>query len=145
MPVRFVKGGTDFKMQNPDLRNKSPVQKFSGSRRAAGGQLYVYNKGITVYKMVMFWSNLRDSEKEDLQDFFDDDANGMVNTFTFYDWRGRDWTARFLNDSFEPVEIIDSLDSGETFVSDGTTYPTTVRTTPAYWAIGIELEVVEIV
>lgn len=144
MPVRFVLGGTDMKVQNPELTNREKVRKFLTSQRAAGGQLYVYDKGITTYELKMRWRSLRDSEKEELQAFFDDDADGMVNTFTFYDQRKVQYTARFLHSTIEFVELADSLDSGETFTSDGNTYPTTVRTTPAYWATEITMEVVAV-
>lgn len=142
MAVRFVLGGTDFKIQNPVLINRYIVDAFQSKGRTAGGELFVYDKAPDeVYRLALRFEGLRDSERQDLEDFFVDDAEGMLNTFTYTDHEGTAWTARFLTPVLDLTTIADKTASTGTFTSGGTLYPTTVREEPV-WSVEFELEVV---
>lgn len=144
MSVRFVKGGTSEYIQNPILSNRYILDAFQSKGRTAGGELFVYDKAPDeVYKLALTFAELRDSEKEALESFFVNDAEGMLYTFTYTDHEGTTWTARFLTPVLEFTSIADKRASTTSFTSGGVTYPTTVRE-ESIWSVEFELEVVVI-
>lgn len=75
--------------------------RVQASGRARGGTLYVYDKGTSRIEVELTFSELTNAEKESLQSFFDDDADGMVNAFQADDIYGSLWDARFLDAELE--------------------------------------------
>lgn len=146
MAWTFVKAATTIKVQNPIRSNLEDRLRRQALSRSASGACYVYDKGTTRVEIEAQWTSLRDDEKDVLQDFFDSDADGMVNTFTLTDHEGNSWTARFLHDTLEWEQVDDSVASSGSFcasaceTSGETAYPTTTRSYPI-WAIRLRLEV----
>jgi len=70
------------------------VQTFA---RTASGIGYSYDKSVTIDRIRLAWVNLTQDERDDLQDFFENDAVATQNTWTLQDVRrGLQWTARFV-------------------------------------------------
>jgi hypothetical protein len=140
MSWTFAKDAVTKSVQNPLRDNLEDLSKRQALSRSVGGDIYVYNKGTQRQKLTAIWNELRDSERDDLQDFFDSTVLGMVNTFTLTDHEGNVWTARFILPVLEWRQRADARASSGTFTSDGVDYPTTTRENPV-WGITLELEV----
>jgi len=70
------------------------------------------------------FTELTDTQKGDLQDFFDDDAEGLSNSFQVVDHHGTLWTAYFL-----------SPELGWTNIGEKT-----LGGTDAVWSLNVRLE-----
>ncbi len=145
MAVHFTLGGTTINLQNPLLDNVISVEKLGAGNRSAGGTRYWYSKGITLYTLKLSWRELREAEKRDLQDFFDNTADGPRLAFIYVDHRGYSWAAHFQDTMLEFTEVADrQRGAAGTFTpSDGVAYPTTDRYRGT-WATDLILEVEEI-
>jgi len=140
MAVMFMKGATSITIQNPARGNVLSTRKVQAMARDAGGGRYVYDQGLDWRIMELEWIGLRESEKSDLESFFEDTADGMKEQFTYRDHQGTDWNAYFDQPSLEFIEIADEKASSGTFTSGGTTYPTTTREKGVY-RVAVRLEV----
>ena len=140
MSVRFVKGGVTIDIQNPDRTNTIKLEKSQVVNRSAAGDRYRYDRAVDVQYMRLRWSELRESEKTDLETFFDVSADGVMNSFTFTDQRGTAWTAYFVDPELEFTERADATASATTFTSGGVAYPTTTRN-KGVWSVECTLEV----
>ena len=128
MSVTFEKGAVSVELQNPDRGDtlKSIMQQRIEPR--SDGQYYRYSLADgAVHEREISWGELRLSEKNDLQDFFEDTADGVLENFTFTDERGTAWNAHFLDPDLAIVTVSDTVKSSETFTSDEIEYPTTTR------------------
>jgi len=144
MAWTLVKGGTTVEVQNPVRDNLERLRKRQALSRSASGVPYVYDKGETQRVLSAEWRELRDSERDDLEAFFNAVVNAMEQTFTLTDHEGTAWTARFLSDSLDWRQVADTQDGAAgTFTSGGIAYPTTDRTSPV-WALSVSLEVVAV-
>jgi hypothetical protein len=149
MSVKFSYGDsapTEIEIQNPARQNVLRTKKTQASGRSAAGVLYVYDQGVPLKEIELQFENLRESEKNELQSFYDDTVEGMFRKFTYTDHHGDAWTARFLQPELEFTEIADVVASSGTFVSGavggsgGTEYPTTTRGA-GVWNARVILEV----
>lgn len=137
MAVRF----NAVVIQNPQRQNRYAIKKRQTTGRVAGGELFVYDKGVTTYELILEFNGLRDSEKDDLETFYDTTADGLENTFTYTDHEGGVWVARFLDTELIFVEIEDKWKQDDDFATGGATVPSTIRQEP-FWNARIRLEVV---
>ena len=141
MSVTLTYDATSVTIQNPDVQNVVAIEKAQCVRQSAAGDRYRYDRGVERMLMRLRWSQLRDSEKADLQSFFEDAADGVVNQFVYTDHRGESWDAYFASPAISFVEVADSQSgAASTFASGGVNYPTTTRTA-GVWAIDVTLEV----
>ena len=141
MSVTFAYEATSIAVQNPDLQNVLSITKSQVVHRSAAGDRYCYDRGVDVMLMRLRWAELRDSEKQELESFFSDTANGVMNEFTYTDHRGAGWNAHFARPTIEFVEVADSqTGAASTFNSAGADYPTTTREA-GVWAVEVVLEV----
>jgi len=140
MSVRFAKGATTVDLQNPAVGNVLATRKTQVGARDAGGGRYTYDQGVETKLMQLSWLALRESEKAALQSFFEDDADGMKESFTYTDHEGTSWTAYFDEPDLEFVAVGDQRASSGTFTSGGTSYPTTTREKAVY-RVQVRLEV----
>ena len=140
MSVKFKSGVTEKYLQNPQRDNSDGVKIFQAQGRAAGGKLYVYNKGITVETVELSFTELRQAEKDGLEAFFKL-VKASLTQFEYTDHTGVTWNARFMNDELIFTEIDDLQASSGTFSPDGGSnyYPTTTRG-DGFWAVDITLE-----
>lgn len=143
MSVSLVSGGTTVNLQNPVLQNVEAVAVAQARGLSADGTRRRYGKGGVARRMLLEFADLRESEKTELEDFFDSTVDGADSTFTYTDHDGNAWTARFLSTELNFREADDAKASATTFLIGGGTYPTTVREA-GVWAVSFELEVVEL-
>lgn len=141
MSVKFKLDTIEINLQNPQRENALSLKRFQAQGRSAGGKLYVYEKGIRVQTVALSFNELRQDEKNALEDFYQDVADGGLNIFQYTDHKGITWDAQFLNPSLEFTEIDDKSISSETFQPQAgdPLYPTTTRG-DGIWAVDIELE-----
>lgn len=140
MAVTFTSGANIITVQNPTVQNTIAVEKLGAGNRSAGGTRYWYSKGITIYTLRLHWDELRDTEKRDFLDFFDNVVQGPLTQFIYRDHRGYNWLAYFQDEKIEFSEMADESTGNTTFVSGGVTYPTTERHA-GVWATDVILEV----
>ena len=140
MSVQFKYGGTEANLPNPQRDNAENIKFYQALGRAAGGQLYVYDKGIETQTVILEFTELRQSEKDKLLELYEA-VVGSLYVFDYTDHKGVVWNAQFLNEELVFVEIDDDVSSTETFTNDGgtTNYPTTTRGN-GIWNVGIEME-----
>lgn len=105
MSVVFTKGGSDVTIRNPERANVYGVKLHQAVGRTAGGVVVSYDKGVTVQRMELQFKELTDTNKSELQAFFEDDVVGTQETFTFTDRESVNWTARFLQDELDWSEL----------------------------------------
>jgi hypothetical protein len=107
--------------------------------RSASGVFYSYSKGVDLKNFNLKFSNIYNTEKDDLIVFFNL-VQGSQYTFTYIDHNGTSWTARFLNTELNFEEVNDEESYTYTFPSSSNNLPTTCRKNQI-WNINIELEV----
>ena len=95
MSVTFAKDATSVELPGPAPGGEIAERKQQAVGRTVDGQAYAYDKGTQIYETTLALESLSDSEKSDLVSFFHDDAEGVLNTFTYTDSRGTSFTARF--------------------------------------------------
>ena len=140
MAVKFTKNLTEIEIQNPVQSNMYQLKKYQVLGRVASGGVYTYDKGVSTKKLSLTFENLRESEKTVLESFYHTTVNGMMETFSYTDHLETVWTARFLTTEldFEEVDTIEK--TGDTYVVDSITYPTTTWEEGIY-KVSLELEV----
>jgi len=141
MAVLFKLGATEVYLQNPDLQNELQRERVQGLGRTASGAPVVYDRGVAISRLKLHWSELRESEKADLDSFFTTTVTAMQTSFTYTDHEGTARTVRFAQPTLDWQEVADELDAVDTFTSGGITYPTTTRKL-GVWAVDVLLEVV---
>lgn len=87
---------TTVTLRSPEYGNTAQQIRNQASSRSRGGTLYVYDKGTDRYEAQFEFAAMDDDDKQDLESFFADDANGMVNEFQILDHLGDLYDARFL-------------------------------------------------
>jgi hypothetical protein len=138
MSVRFRWGLYDIRVQNPDLNNVVEQRRMQVIRQSAAGSYYVYDKGVKTEIWTLRWSNLRDSEKYNLESFFGGQVECGLYQFVFTDWRNDEWNVRLLQPSVVFTEVADVRASSGSFQSGSGTYPTTIRE-DGVWATEIRI------
>lgn len=139
MSVTFAKGGTVVELRNPVVKNRGEVIKHQAMGLSADGSRRVYDKGVAKRRLALLFTELYESEKTELEGFFDSSVNGIEKTFTYTDHDGTIWSARFLSSGIDFTEQADAAASKETYDVDGTTCPTTTRQN-GKWQVELELE-----
>lgn len=103
--VTLASGATSITLPAPSGTIEAPARKRQAIGRTAGGTVYAYDKGVDTYEVTVNLQSLTNTEKTNLESFFDTTVNGAVNTWTYTDENGNDYTARFLEPqlSFEKI------------------------------------------
>jgi len=143
MAVTLTSGATNVYLPNPLRDNVDGAEVHVATKRAAGGTLYAYDKGVTLRQRRLAFE-LRDAEKTALESFFRTTVVGPKTTFTYTDHRGTGYTARFLDTRLEFREIDDAAAGSTRFdptgIGPAKDYPTTTRTN-GFWQVEFALEV----
>jgi len=105
MSVTFVLGETSVTLPDPAPGYPVRSERRQAVGRTAGGQVYVYDKGVTTTEAILPFESLTDAEKAALAAFFADEAEGAANTFTYTDSHAAAHTARFLDPSLDFVKV----------------------------------------
>jgi hypothetical protein len=140
MSVTLTYNGTTIEIQNPVLDDLLGLDAHDALGHSADGSRRRFGKGDVTRRLALQFEGLRDSERADLQDFFDAVVDGGSSGFTYTDQEGAAWSARFLTTELSFEEIDDEPVAAGTFSAGGVTYPTTTRE-KAVWAVAFELEV----
>ena len=105
MSVTFVLGETTVTLPDPAPGYPVRSARRQAVGRTAGGQTYVYDKGVTTTEALVPFESLTDAEKAALAAFFADEAEGAANTFTYTDSAAVAHTARFLDPRLDFVKV----------------------------------------
>jgi len=97
MSVSFQRSATILALPGPVPGSIVRQTKRQAVGRTAGGALYTYDKGVSAWGATLTFESLSDEEKSDLVSFFHDVANGVMNSFTYTDSTGHEFTARFAS------------------------------------------------
>ena len=99
---QFILGGSTVTLQAPDPGSLNVrEQKIQNTVNSASGGVFVDDKAVTRY-YVSFTVTLTQAQAVALTAFYDDDADGRLNTFTWLDHKNRTWASvRFDMDSLE--------------------------------------------
>lgn len=140
MSVVFRNAATaaEIEIQNPERGNTLGIDLRQVVNRTADGELNVYTLGPTETRVKLEWQELRQSEKDALEAFWELTAQGAAVLFLYRDHSGAWWNARFLNPSLEFTERDDCAASSTVFTSGAVEYPTTLRE-KGIWAVKVEL------
>ena len=128
MSVSFSLGGVTATVQNPDLNDQLDLDPHQVVQPKASGGFYRFALAdATDEQRELEWTNLRLSELNALQNFFQDQAEGTINEFNFCDERGKNYAAYFLSPTLNPITVADEATATGSFVTGGDTVPTTLR------------------
>lgn len=127
MAIRLIGSVLTAVLPDADTGNREGPELIQTLGRTASGIAYVYDKSVQIDRMTLAWANLTQAERDDLEDFHLNDAEGALNTWTLRDTRRNlQWTARFLSRRLNFIEP---------------TRDPTAASTGAHWSITFELEV----
>lgn len=140
MAVSFTYTATTVQLQNPVRSNKYARRAVHALGRTAGGQLYRYSKGVTLKRITLEFTEIRDVEKAAFESFFFTTVSGPTTDFTYVDHDGVSWNARFIRDTVDFEEIADAKLQDGFLVVGAEQYPSTRRKNPI-WRFELEMEV----
>lgn len=124
-------------LRNPELDNSYKVEQNIAYGRSAAGQLYRYNKGITIKNIKVEWRDLTNVEKEALEEIF---VYISTNDFIYTDHAGNNWNAHFTIGNLDFVEIYDETENADNFYIGDVLMPSTTRKN-SRWAVSLEMEI----
>ena len=96
MSVTFSKDSTTVTLPSPKPGSTAREVKTQVSALTAGGERYVYDKGIDSFFIDLTFESLNNTEKANLLSFFHTTVDAMAETFTYTDSNGSTYTARFV-------------------------------------------------
>ena len=105
MSITFQGGETTLTLPDPLPGYPARAVRRQVVGRTAGGSVYVYDKGVETFEVELPFESLTDAEKAALAAFFDDVAQGCLQTFTYTDSNGTARTARFLDPRLAFVKV----------------------------------------
>ncbi len=127
-------------IQNPIFTDTYSVKKHGALERSAGGARYYYDKGITTYMVEMEWNGLREGEKDALEDFFDNVAEGPKYKFNMMNQEGKQFRCWFNDTEIDFKIIDDQRASRDTIIVGGNPEPSTTRM-KSVWSVTVEMEI----
>ncbi len=100
--VKFELGATlvDFEV-SISYPARRPIEKSQILDRTAAGTLRVESYGVTIKTFPLRFVKITQNDYDDLIDFFDNKANGALNSFTYYDEDAVTHTVRFVNSKLD--------------------------------------------
>lgn len=125
------------RLRNPELDNSYKLEQKITYGRSAAGQLYRYNKGITIKNVKLDWIDLINQEKISLENIFLAIGAG---DFIYTDHNGTAWNAHFTTPALEFAEIYDEKENADGFCIDGIMLNSTMRKNPR-WSVSLEMEI----
>jgi hypothetical protein len=93
-----------------------PLEMMQAVERVAGGALQVEELGNPIRRFRLKFKLLPEADYIGLQNWFQNIAQGAMQSFTFYDEDGSDWTIRILSDTLDFPEVRHQRYSGELLV-----------------------------
>ena len=116
-------------LKSPERGNPFRRIKRQAMRRTVGGTLYVYDKGIDTREFDWTFAELTQAERDSLETFFADVADGMIETFSVQDWYGN-WLdgCRLLDPTLEFAQTDEHRELGTGIFSCTLRFEGTPRT-----------------
>jgi len=105
MSVTFQRSATAVTLPDPAPGQAVARERRQAVGRTAGGTVFVYEKGPATLRTELRFESLTDAEMESLKDFFDAEACGARNTFTYTDSSGTAWTARSCDAALNLIKV----------------------------------------
>lgn len=104
--VKFELGSTLVEFEvSISYPARRPLRKSQVLDRTAAGTLRVESYGVTVRTFPLRFFKITETDYDNLVDFFDNKANGALNSFTYYDEKGVTHTVRFINDDLDLNQV----------------------------------------
>lgn len=113
MTVRFVKGGTDFTVKNPLFPYEPTHDRMQFKGKTAGGTQVVQKLAVPLEGYIFQFHNMSPAERLNLFNFYKDDVDGAMATFTFTDVAAVEHTARWMDDTFDFQMVAQDRWSGQ--------------------------------
>lgn len=89
---------------NPEAPYERKVIKHNSEVQMEDGTFYVYSRSVTNYSYIVEIVLYSESERDELEDFYDNVVNGSQKQFEYTDPYGDVYTVRFMGD-FNIVEV----------------------------------------
>ena len=105
MSVTFELGQESVTLPDPESNRPMSRKERQVIGRTAGGEVVAYDKGVTTFETTLTFSSLNGTQKSDLTEFFADETEGTLNTFTYTDPNSDTHTARFLDPELEFTKV----------------------------------------
>ena len=100
---QFIRGGTTLTVPAPMQGSISTnPRRVQNAVRAADGTLFVDDKGVVLYDVMFSIEGLTRTNADSLRDFYNVDAQGSMNTFTWYDHEYRSWGGCRFGEGWSP-------------------------------------------
>jgi len=80
---------------NPESPYERKVIKHNSSVQMEDGSFYVYSRSVTNYRYVISVVLTSESERDNVESFYDSTVNGSEKTFDYTDPYGDTYTVRF--------------------------------------------------
>jgi len=106
--VTFVKNATTITLPAPISSRIRASRKYQTIGQTETGATYTYSSSVSNYEVELAFESLADSEKDDLQSFFEDTV-GITGTFTYTDPTEDAHTAQFIEPSLIFTKISDGI------------------------------------
>lgn len=95
--IKFVRGATELQFEvSISYPSNDPIEKKQLVDRTAAGTLRVESYGVTVNTWELVFKDITETDYTGLRSFFDNEANGALNSFTYHDPDGNTHTVRIL-------------------------------------------------
>lgn len=95
--ITFASTSNTIYLPEPAYTNTVEIEQRQLLGRSDGGTVYVYDKSSApLYRQQLKFDTLSILDTVALKQFFETDAVGMLNTFTYTDMHGNSMTARFI-------------------------------------------------
>ena len=105
LTVTFEKGQDSVTLPAPEPGTPMRAVRHQGVGLTAGGARYAYDKGVTRYEADLEFRSLTAAQKASFVGFFESSAEGSLETFTYTDSGGTEYTSRILDGSLELVKV----------------------------------------
>lgn len=112
--VKFELGSDTLQFEvSKSFPDSNPIRKIQIKDRTASGKLRVEDLGVAIYTKNLNLISITKNDYDGLVDWFENKANGAVNSFTYYDQYGATFTVRMINDTLDITQIGVNRYSGE--------------------------------
>lgn len=104
MAVTFEIDAVSATIRDPEIGNTDVREKVQARGRTHDGVLLVADKDLELRRFVLEFEELTATEKEKLEGFFLDTAEGSLNEFVYTDHDANSWNVHFLNPTLDFTE-----------------------------------------
>jgi hypothetical protein len=108
--ISFTYGATTLALRSSDFIDTRSVTRVQARSRTHDGLLNVGDRELTIIRFTLLFSALSDSDRDAIEDFFGPSkVNGSLNSFTYVDHNGVEYTVRLISDSLVYTNVFTDL------------------------------------